>query len=42
MPGMATQAQLKKLRAADGKAFDHLFLTLMTPITRARSPWPRT
>ncbi|MEU0899456.1 DUF305 domain-containing protein [Streptomyces massasporeus] len=30
MPGMATQAQLKKLRAADGKAFDHLFLTLMT------------
>jgi uncharacterized protein (DUF305 family) len=30
MPGMATRAQLKKLRAADGKAFDHLFLTLMT------------
>ena len=30
MPGMATQAQLKKLRAADGKAFDRLFLTLMT------------
>ncbi|MFD5911359.1 DUF305 domain-containing protein [Streptomyces massasporeus] len=30
MPGMATQAQLKKLRAAGGKAFDHLFLTLMT------------
>ncbi|WP_435281555.1 DUF305 domain-containing protein [Streptomyces koelreuteriae] len=30
MPGMATEAQLKKLRAADGKAFDHLFLTLMT------------
>ncbi|MFB6848956.1 DUF305 domain-containing protein [Streptomyces sp. NPDC056373] len=30
MPGMATQAQLKKLRAADGQAFDHLFLTLMT------------
>ncbi|CAL9382789.1 hypothetical protein SUDANB176_01094 [Streptomyces sp. enrichment culture] len=29
MPGMATQAQLKKLRAADGKAFDQLFLTLM-------------
>ncbi|MBB4716953.1 DUF305 domain-containing protein [Streptomyces luteogriseus] len=30
MPGMATRAQLKKLRAADGKTFDHLFLTLMT------------
>ncbi|MFJ8050551.1 DUF305 domain-containing protein [Streptomyces luteogriseus] len=30
MPGMATEAQLKKLRAADGKAFDHLFLALMT------------
>ncbi|MFF9118060.1 DUF305 domain-containing protein [Streptomyces massasporeus] len=30
MPGMATEAQLQKLRAADGKAFDHLFLTLMT------------
>ncbi|MFD5233877.1 DUF305 domain-containing protein [Streptomyces qaidamensis] len=30
MPGMATKAQLKKLRAADGKAFDRLFLTLMT------------
>ncbi|GAA2913155.1 MULTISPECIES: DUF305 domain-containing protein [Streptomyces] len=30
MPGMATEAQLKKLRAAGGKAFDHLFLTLMT------------
>ncbi|MDQ0711559.1 uncharacterized protein (DUF305 family) [Streptomyces luteogriseus] len=30
MPGMATQAQLKKLRAADGKAFDRLFLALMT------------
>lgn len=30
MPGMATQAQLKQLRAADGKAFDQLFLTLMT------------
>ncbi|MEU1002687.1 DUF305 domain-containing protein [Streptomyces tibetensis] len=30
MPGMATKAQLKKLRAADGQAFDHLFLTLMT------------
>ncbi|GAA3501653.1 DUF305 domain-containing protein [Streptomyces prasinosporus] len=29
MPGMATQAQLRKLRAADGKAFDQLFLTLM-------------
>ncbi|GAB2852213.1 DUF305 domain-containing protein [Streptomyces deserti] len=29
MPGMATEAQLKKLRAADGKAFDELFLTLM-------------
>jgi uncharacterized protein (DUF305 family) len=29
MPGMATKAQLKKLRAADGKAFDRLFLTLM-------------
>ena len=29
MPGMATQAQLKKLRAAKGKAFDDLFLTLM-------------
>ncbi|MFC8390255.1 DUF305 domain-containing protein [Streptomyces sp. NPDC057238] len=29
MPGMATQAQLKQLRAADGKAFDQLFLTLM-------------
>jgi uncharacterized protein (DUF305 family) len=30
MPGMATQAQLKKLRAADGKAFDRFFLALMT------------
>ncbi|MFI6369932.1 DUF305 domain-containing protein [Streptomyces sp. NPDC050546] len=30
MPGMATEAQLKKLRAAEGKAFDHLFLSLMT------------
>lgn len=29
MPGMATQAQLDKLRAAKGKAFDQLFLTLM-------------
>jgi uncharacterized protein (DUF305 family) len=29
MPGMATEAQLGKLRAADGKAFDQLFLTLM-------------
>ncbi|MBB5125348.1 uncharacterized protein (DUF305 family) [Streptomyces albaduncus] len=29
MPGMATQAQLKQLRAADGEAFDQLFLTLM-------------
>ncbi|MFE0445664.1 DUF305 domain-containing protein [Streptomyces fungicidicus] len=29
MPGMATQSQLKQLRAADGKAFDQLFLTLM-------------
>ncbi|MEV5612562.1 DUF305 domain-containing protein [Streptomyces sp. NPDC052225] len=29
MPGMATEAQLKKLRAARGKAFDALFLKLM-------------
>ncbi|PWI20976.1 DUF305 domain-containing protein [Streptomyces sp. Act143] len=29
MPGMATEAQLKKLEAAEGKAFDQLFLTLM-------------
>ncbi|MDC0766970.1 DUF305 domain-containing protein [Streptomyces sp. HD] len=29
MPGMATEAQLKKLRAAHGTAFDQLFLTLM-------------
>ncbi|MEV7993329.1 DUF305 domain-containing protein [Streptomyces sp. NPDC086077] len=29
MPGMATEAQLGKLRAARGKAFDQLFLTLM-------------
>ncbi len=29
MPGMATDAQLAKLRAAQGKAFDELFLTLM-------------
>jgi uncharacterized protein (DUF305 family) len=29
MPGMATEAQLEKLRAAQGKAFDQLFLTLM-------------
>lgn len=29
MPGMATQAQLKQLSAADGAAFDQLFLTLM-------------
>lgn len=29
MPGMATEAQLKKLAAAKGEAFDQLFLTLM-------------
>ncbi|WP_247706836.1 DUF305 domain-containing protein [Streptomyces liliiviolaceus] len=29
MPGMATDAQLKTLRAAKGKAFDELFLKLM-------------
>ncbi|MCX4759876.1 DUF305 domain-containing protein [Streptomyces sp. NBC_01275] len=29
MPGMATEAQLTTLRAARGKAFDALFLTLM-------------
>jgi uncharacterized protein (DUF305 family) len=29
MPGMATEAQLATLRAAKGKAFDELFLTLM-------------
>ncbi|MGV9881367.1 DUF305 domain-containing protein [Streptomyces sp. NPDC003006] len=29
MPGMATDAQLKQLRAAQGKAFDQLFLKLM-------------
>lgn len=29
MPGMATEAQLEKLRTAQGKAFDQLFLTLM-------------
>ncbi|MFE9994595.1 DUF305 domain-containing protein [Streptomyces avermitilis] len=29
MPGMASAAQLKKLRAAKGRAFDELFLTLM-------------
>lgn len=29
MPGMATGAQLEKLRAAKGKAFDQLFLKLM-------------
>ncbi len=29
MPGMATEAQLAKLRTAQGKAFDELFLTLM-------------
>ncbi|MEV6473167.1 DUF305 domain-containing protein [Streptomyces sp. NPDC051657] len=29
MPGMATDAQLDTLRAADGKAFDKLFLELM-------------
>lgn len=29
MPGMATQAQLEKLRAAKGEAFDELFLKLM-------------
>lgn len=29
MPGMATEAQLTKLRAARGPAFDRLFLTLM-------------
>ncbi|MFE1025136.1 DUF305 domain-containing protein [Streptomyces sp. NPDC058818] len=29
MPGMATEAQLEKLRAAKGKAFDQLFLKLM-------------
>ncbi|WDV49848.1 DUF305 domain-containing protein [Streptomyces coeruleorubidus] len=30
MPGMATETQLNELRAAHGKAFDQLFLTLMT------------
>lgn len=29
MPGMATKAQLEELRAADGTAFDRLFLRLM-------------
>ncbi|MFF3850267.1 DUF305 domain-containing protein [Streptomyces sp. NPDC002328] len=29
MAGMATEAQMDKLRAAKGKAFDELFLTLM-------------
>ncbi|MFH8804125.1 DUF305 domain-containing protein [Streptomyces sp. NPDC017936] len=29
MPGMATDAQMENLRAARGKAFDRLFLTLM-------------
>ena len=29
MPGMATEGQLKRLRTAEGKAFDELFLTLM-------------
>ncbi|AIR96833.1 DUF305 domain-containing protein [Streptomyces glaucescens] len=29
MPGMATGTQLRELRAARGKAFDRLFLTLM-------------
>ncbi|CAL9633666.1 DUF305 domain-containing protein [Streptomyces sp. Tu 3180] len=29
MPGMATRAQMEKLREAEGKAFDQLFLTLM-------------
>jgi uncharacterized protein (DUF305 family) len=29
MPGMASEAQLKQLRAAEGKAFDELFLKLM-------------
>ncbi len=29
MPGMATDAQLKRLRTAAGKAFDMLFLQLM-------------
>ncbi|MGW1957847.1 DUF305 domain-containing protein [Streptomyces sp. NPDC001920] len=29
MPGMATEAQLRKLRAARGEAFDQFFLTLM-------------
>jgi uncharacterized protein (DUF305 family) len=29
MPGMATEGQLKQLRAARGKAFDTLFLKLM-------------
>ncbi|MEU9632268.1 DUF305 domain-containing protein [Streptomyces luteogriseus] len=30
MAGMATRAQLKKLRAAGGESFDRLFLALMT------------
>src|SRR5690606_23976446 len=29
MPGMVAPAQMKQLRAAEGKAFDQLFLTLM-------------
>nr|WP_233518525.1 DUF305 domain-containing protein [Streptomyces corynorhini] len=29
MPGMATEAQLRQLRAAEGTAFDELFLKLM-------------
>lgn len=42
MPGMATEAQLKQLRAAEGKAFDRLFLTLMITHHEGRSAWPRT
>ncbi|GGY37859.1 DUF305 domain-containing protein [Streptomyces djakartensis] len=30
MPGMATAAQLNKLRTAEGQAFDRLFVALMT------------
>ncbi|NED87359.1 DUF305 domain-containing protein, partial [Streptomyces sp. SID11233] len=30
MPGMATKAQLARLKAAHGKDFDQLFLRLMT------------
>ena len=38
MPGMATDEQMTQLRAAKGKALDHLFLTLMIAHHKGGAP----